>query len=223
MRIRSMVGRRTTTKMVNNSRRKAGLPSNRKSSRSSLVNYLQKDGLGIGSRLGAMDANSIQNNITERNNAAKLQSSSNLLQQQSKQLGEKVDNGSSTITSTASGMVDSFNETIKNLKKSSGVLNDYYLQSMKEIATTNKKALAEVGITVGADGTLTLDKEKLESAEDEKVKALFGTEGVFVKRVGIVASRVADNAMANMESTSSRYNARGNLSNSYLSRYNYRG
>ena len=223
MRIRSMVGRRTTTKMVNNSRRKAGIPTNRKTSRNSLVNYLQKDGLGISSRLGAMNANSIQSNITERNNAAKLQSSSSLLEQQTQLLGEKVDQGSSTITSTATSVVDKFNETMKNLRNSSGVLNDYYLQSMKEIAVTNKKALAEIGITVGADGSLALDKEKFESAEGEKIKALLGSEGVFVKRVGIVASRVTDNATASMESASSRYNSSGNLTNSYLSKYNYRG
>ncbi len=223
MRIRSMMGRRTTTKMVNNSRRRAGIPSRRSSSRNSLVNYLQKDGLGFGSRLGAMNANSIQSNMTERNNAAKLQSSSGLLEQQTKLLGEKVDQGSGTITSTASSVVDKFNETMKNLRNSSGVLNDYYLQSMKEIALTNKKALSEIGIAVGADGTLVLDKDKLESVEGEKVKALLGSEGVFVKRVGIVASRVADNAAASMESASSRYNASGNLTNSYLSKYNYRG
>ena len=223
MRIRSMMGRRTTTKMVNNSRRKAGIPTNRKTSRNSLVNYLQKDGLGISSRLVAKNANSIQSNITERSNAAKLQSSSSLLQQQTQLLGEKVDQGSSTITSTATSVVDKFNETMKNLRNSSGALNDYYLQSMKEIAVTNKKALAEIGITVGADGSLALDKDKFESVEGEKIKALLGSEGVFVKRVGIVASRVADNATASVESASSRYNSSGNLSNSYLSKYNYRG
>ena len=199
------------------------MPSSRLSSRNSLVNYLQKDGLGISSRLGAMNANSIQSNITQRSNAAKLQSSSSLLQQQTQLLGEKVDQGSGTITSTTSSVVEKFNETMKNLRNSSGALNDYYLRSMKEIALTNKKALSEIGITVGADGSLALDKEKLESVEGEKVKALLGSEGVFVKRVGIVASRVADNAKASMESASSRYNSSGNLTNSYLSKYNYRG
>lgn len=209
--------------MVNNSRRKTGLPSNRKSSRNSLVNFLQKDGLGINSRWSAMNADSIQANRTERNNAAKLHSSSSMLSQQIKNLGEKVDKGGVNTTSTMSTVVEKYNETMKNLRNSSGVLNDYYMQSMKEVAITNKKALAEIGIAVGADGALSLDKEKFESADGEKLKELLGTEGVFVKRVGIVASRVVDNAMASVESSSSRYNSSGNLTNSHLSKYNYRG
>ena len=223
MRIRSMTARRTTTKMVNNSRRKAGLVTNRKSSRNSLVNFLQKDGLGINSRWGAMNAESIQANRTEKNNAARLHGSATMLQQEIKMLGEKVDSGSKTISSTAASMVDQYNDTLKNLKKSSGVLNDYYLQSMKEVAKTNKGALSEIGIALSADGSLSLDKEKLESVDEEKVKKLLGTEGVFVKRIGIVTSRVVDNAMASVESASSRYNSSGNLMNSYLSKYNFRG
>ena len=209
--------------MVNNSRKKTGLPSNRKSSRNSLVNFLQKDGLGINSRWSAMNADSIQANRTERNNAAKLHSSSSMLLQQVKNLGEKVDKGSTNMTSTMSTVVEKYNETMKNLRNSSGVLNDYYMQSMKEVAVTNKKALAEIGIAVGADGSLSLDKEKFESADEEKLKGLLGSECIFVKRVGIVASRVVDNAMASVESSSSRYNASGYLTNSYLSKYNYRG
>ena len=223
MRIRSMTARRTTTKMVNNSRRRAGLPTKMRSSRNSLVNYLQKDGLGTNSRWGAMNAESIQANRTEKNNAARLHGSSTMLQQEIKMLGEKVDTGSKTISSTASSMVDQYNDTLKNLKKCSGVLNDYYLQSMREVAKTNKGALAEIGIEVSADGSLSLDKEKLETADEEKVKKLLGSEGVFVKRIGIVASRVVDNAMASVESASSRYNSSGNLMNSYLSKYNFRG
>ncbi len=222
MRIRTMMGRRTTTKMVNNSRRKAGLPARRNSS-TSLVNYLQKDGLGLGSRLGAMNATDVQVSRTERNNAMKLQNSSNLLMQQAQLLGEKVDEGSGTVTFTAQSVVEKYNETMKNLGKVSGVLNDYYRQSMKEIAESNKGALEEIGVTIGADGSLSLNKEKFESVDGEKVKKLFGSEGVFVKRVGVVASRITDNAAASVESASSRYNSRGNITNSYLSKFNYRG
>lgn len=209
--------------MVNNSRRKTGLPTSRKSNSNSLVNYLQKDGLGINSRLGAMNATNIQASRTEKNNAAKLQSSSTQLTQQLQLLGEKVDGGSNTIVSTVESVITNYNETSKNLTKVSGVLNDYYRQSMRDVVLANKEALAEIGITMSASGSLALDKEKLESADAEKVKKLLGTEGDFVKRLGMVASRVSDNATASVESTSSSYNSSGNLMNSYLSKHNYRG
>ena len=44
-----------------------------------------------------------------------------------------------------------------------------------------------------------------------------------MKRLGIVASRVSDNASANSQTASSRYNAGGDISSSYFSRYNFLG
>ena len=105
----------------------------------------------------------------------------------------------------------------------SGVLNDYYRQALKETVTGSKEELEEIGITVGTDGSLSLNKGKLAEADEEKVKKLLGASSDFVKRINAVASRVSDNAKANMESASSRYNASGGLSNSYFSRYNFRG
>jgi len=228
MRIRTMMGRgmRTTTRMVDKSRRRAGLPAARRSSRgnsSSLVNYLMQSGTTAGSGLSAKDANSNLAGKTAKNNAVKLESSSQLLMEQAKLLGEKVDAGSSTAASTASIMVEKFNETLKNLRQVSGVLNDYYRRTMSELTGSNKNALAEAGITVSGDGSMSLDKEKFAEADGEKLKALFGTEGDFMKRLNFVASRVYDNAEASSESTSSRYNASGNVTNSYLSKYNMRG
>ena len=116
-----------------------------------------------------------------------------------------------------------FNDTLKCLKKSSGVLNDFYRQSMKESVMGQKKELEEIGITVGTDGSLSLNKDKLAEADAEKVKKLLGTSSTFAKRVNAVASRAADNARANAESASSRYTASGGIASSYLSRYNFRG
>jgi len=218
-----MMSRRTTTSMVYKSRRRAGLPMNRKTSRNSLVNYLQKDGTGFNSRWSAMNANSSSSNRTDRVNAMNLQTSSSMLTEQAKLLGEKVDNESATVTSAAKCVVSQYNETMKNLSKASGALNSYYQQSMREITAANKNALAEIGITVSAGGSLVLDQEKFEAADGEAVKKVLGSEGDFVKRISFVASRISDNASANVESTSNRYNSSGNLTNSYLSKYNYRG
>ena len=119
--------------------------------------------------------------------------------------------------------MSNFNDTLDYLKQSSGILNDYYRQSMKEIATTNKSALEEVGITVRTDGTLSLDKDKLAGADEEKIKKALGASSDFAKRMEAVASRAADNAKASAQSVASQYTSSGALANSYLSKYNFRG
>lgn len=83
--------------------------------------------------------------------------------------------------------------------------------------------MSEIGITVGKDGTLSLDKEKLEAADGETIKKVLGSSGDLAKRIKAIASRVADNAKVNMETVSNQYNSAGGMANSYLSRFNIRG
>lgn len=225
MRIRSGL-RRTTTQMLNHSRRKAGLSTSR---RSSLLSAARNQVPGLkDTRLGMLNANSIQSARLARSNYQKLERSATSLEEQTKLLAERADAGiaggkSENLTGTAANVVQHFNDTLDGLKQASGILNDYYRQAMKEIATTNKSALAEIGITVKTDGSLSLNKEKLAEADQEKVKKALGAESDFAKRVATVASRAADNATAGAASAASQYNSSGNLANSYLSRYNFRG
>lgn len=216
MRIRAGM-RRMTTNMLSSSRRKAGLSARKSPFLSTLQN---KKGL---SGLALLNANSVQSARLARSSYDNLQRSSKSLAEELSLLGEKVDLGGKDITATASNMVGDYNDTMKYLKQISGVLNDYYRQALKETVTGSKEELEEIGITVGTDGSLSLNKGKLAEADEEKVKKLLGASSDFVKRINAVASRVSDNAKANMESASSRYNASGGLSNSYFSRYNFRG
>nr|WP_300842387.1 hypothetical protein [uncultured Acetatifactor sp.] len=216
MRIRAGM-RRMTTNMLSSSRRKAGLSARKSPFLSTLQN---KKGL---SGLALLNANSVQSARLARSSYDNLQRSSKSLAEELSLLGEKVDLGGKDITATASNMVGDYNDTMKYLKQISGVLNDYYRQTLKETVTGSKEELEEIGITVGTDGSLSLNKGKLAEADEEKVKKLLGASSDFVKRINAVASRVSDNAKANMESASSRYNASGGLSNSYFSRYNFRG
>ncbi len=206
-----------TTNMLSSSRRRAGLSARKSPFLSTLQN---KKGL---SGLALLNANSVQSARLARSSYDNLQRSSKSLAEELSLLGEKVDLGGKDITATASNMVGDYNDTMKYLKQISGVLNDYYRQTLKETVTGSKEELEEIGITVGTDGSLSLNKGKLAEADEEKVKKLLGASSDFVKRINAVASRVSDNAKANMESASSRYNASGGLSNSYFSRYNFRG
>lgn len=205
--------------MLSNSRRRAGLTTRR----GSLLNSVRTGGTGTASRLNVLNANSIQSAKTARVGYERLQKSADSLAEQMALLAEKADDGTKDVGSTAEKVVDDFNATMKYLQQNSGVLNDYYRQSMKELTESSKEQLSEIGISVGKDGSLTLNKDKLAAADPETVKKVFGTGGVFAKRIASIAPRIADNAKVNVETCSSQYNASGGIANSYLSRFNFRG
>ena len=220
MRIRTGI-RRTTTQMLNHSRRKTNLSASR---RSSLLSAARKNAGLNNTRLGMMmNANRIQSARLLRSNYEKLEKSATSLEEQLVLLAEKADVGGKDLTATAANVVKHFNDTYERLRKSTGILNDYYRQTMKEIAVSNKGKLEEIGIMVRNDGTLSLNKDKLAGADAEKVKAALGASGDFAGRLGAVASRAADNAAASAASAASQYTSSGALANSYLSRYNFRG
>ncbi len=214
--------RRFTTQMVSTTKRRAGL-SSRRSSMLSSVRSKRSGVLGTSSWMDVMNKNSVQSSRLARANYERLQKASDSLVEQTGLLAEKADMGEKGLTDAAAKVVTDFNDTLKCLKQTSGVLNDYYRQSMKETVMGQKRELEVIGITVGTDGSLSLNKDKLAEADAEKVKNLLGTSSVFAKRVNAVASRAADNARANAQSVSSQYTASGRLANSYLSRYNFRG
>lgn len=218
MRIRTGL-RRTTTQMLNHSRRRTTLSASR---RSSLLSAVRNNSGLKNTRLGQMNMGSVQSARLLRNKYMKLENSASTLMEQTKLLAEKADMEGKDLSTTAASVVQSFNDTLDQLKDTSGILNHYYQQTMKEITATNKSALEEIGITVRTDGRLLLDKEKLAAADPEKVKKTLGASGDFAKRMDAVASRVADNAAASASSASSQYSSQGGLVNSYLSRYNFR-
>ena len=216
MRIRTgfNAARRMTTQMLNSRKRKTGLSS---AKNSNLSNRLSN------SRLTSLNASSAQSAQLARIGYERLQKSANSLVEGAKLLGQKVDAGAGDVSAAAEDLVKNYNETMKYLRESSGVLNDFYRQSLKETVLTNRTELEEIGFTVGSDGLLALNKEKLAAADGDKVKRLLGASGDLAGRISAVASRAADNARVNAENVSSKYTASGSLASSYLSKYNFWG
>lgn len=208
---------RVTPRMVDNSRRKAGL-----SSGSSLLDYVNGKGQGGSSRISALKAQNSRASRAVQSSYEQLEDVSGKLTKQAELLAKKVDDKEAKFVDQAVELADRFNETLKGLKQAGGALNQYYHQTLRDVAFDDQKALEEIGITVASDGTLSVNRDKLGAADREKVGKLLGSEGDFQKRVGIVASRVYDNAQSSVESASSRYTSRGDITSSYLSRINYR-
>ncbi|MDE5590526.1 MAG: hypothetical protein K2J60_15545 [Acetatifactor sp.] len=200
------------------------------SSRKSLLSYVQSNKAGGSSRLSAMSANggktgSIASAALARYTKSgyeKLERSADSLEKQAGSLGEKADQGMVSAADVES-LLASYNDTLKNLYQCDGSLNNFYRQTLKQAATDNLNALREIGVSYGTDGSLSLNRAKFGKADAESVKAALGSSAGFMKRLGIVASRVSDSASANSQTSSSRYNAGGDISSSYFSRYNFLG
>lgn len=220
---------RVTTQMVNQSARKAGLPINQ----NSLLNYINKDDAGS-SLLNSVSssANSTINKVT-KNNYEKLEKVSGKLQEQASLLaatGEdsvfeqaKSSGDHTTVVSGIEKLVDTYNDTLSELKKGSGVLNSFYLQQLKELITNNADALKEAGITQAKDGSLSIDTAVLKNTDIDTLEDLFGNKGTLSNKLAFVAGKIQDNAAANIESISNQYTASGSLSSSSTNKYDLWG
>lgn len=221
MRIRGM--RRTVSQISNNSRRRAGFLTARNTKLSS-ARSRRKGVSGTASRMDMVNANCIQSSRLVRGSYDRLQRAASSLAEDAEILTAKADGSDKKLSSSVEKLAEDFNDTMKALRQNSGVLNNFYLQSLKEAALSGRNGLDSIGILVENDGTLTLNREKFCEADEERVKEVLGSSGDFLKRVKTVAARAADNARVNTESYSSRYTATGGLlAGSSLSRYNFRG
>ncbi len=87
----------------------------------------------------------------------------------------------------------------------------------------HKDELSALGITMDKNGKLSIDKEKLKSADLSRLESVFGAEGTLTSRLNLIAGKVADSAEASLKSASSQYNAAGNSVDSLIRSYDAKG
>ncbi len=124
----------------------------------------------------------------------------------SKSLYEKEDR--EDLYSAVKDFIDNYNSVVKNgTSETLESLNSITVRMLKN-TKANSNALNQVGISVGKDGSLSIDKDKFKQADISTVKALFNGSGSFAdstaSRAGIVK-----NTVANKLSVSKVYNAEG--------------
>lgn len=137
----------------------------------------------------------------------------------------KEQNDTKDIVTEIRNMVASYNETLELLQDADGSLNRFYYKELKSAVIDNAELLKSAGVTQSEDGSLNLDEKVLESADYDTLKKVFGGESDFTKKADYISGRVAENASANMASTSNQYNAKGYSYNSSFeaSKYDYLG
>lgn len=218
---------RITTQMLNESARRAGLPINN----TSLLNYINGNS-SENTLLSALNKSSTVDSA-KKSNYEKLEKAADELSQNVNFFtaeGEKSvfakareSENNEEIYDGVEALVESYNNTINYLKTDSSSLNIYYRQMLQEAAIGNKEALSSVGITISKDGTLEIDKDKLEAADTDSLENVLGKSGTFSGKVEILAARIADNAEANAESLSSQYSSTGSLYSALGSKYDFWG
>lgn len=213
---------RVTTQMLNETARKTGLPVNN----SSLLNYVnKKDNNSL--------LSSLQNNTTQKANAAKKKSYEKLgdaadsLEEASKALtNEKEDNlfakakesgSTEDVIKAIKALIEQYNETTKQLDSNTSNINMYYSQMLKSLASKNGEELSKLGVSVGKDGSISVDEDKLKEAKLEELETMFGAKSEFVQKLQFLASHVSDSVTAELESMGTQYGQDANSFSSYIS------
>lgn len=221
---------RVTTKMLNDSAQRAGLPING----NSLLNYVngkssEKNLLSAVDKNKGKGTSAIQKSHYEKVEKASdklLASATDLTAKGEDSVFAKADTeeGKEALYNKIADFVSGYNDTLKTLRTVSGTLDTLYRNSLQEEAEQNSEALKEIGITFSKDGKMSLDRNKLKQAAPEDIEKALGTSGGFLSRVAFLAGRISDNAGANVNSISNHYNATGNFSQTASAgRYNFRG
>ena len=115
---------------------------------------------------------------------------------------EKEDD--SAIVSAVQDFADKYNNTVETLKDNSDILNKRLLKNLTTAVGDNKARLADIGITVNNDKTLTVDKDKLQQAVSTNlstVKTALGSAGGLASKVAKVATNTLAQPMAAMVNT----------------------
>lgn len=138
----------------------------------------------------------------------------------------KYDYDVDAIYSAVNSFVKDYNNVIK-ATSSSDVTSTSIASRVSHMQNTtklNEKALAEIGITINKDNTLSIDKDTFKNADMKKVENLFNGTGSYGYSVSASASMInfsADQVLAKATTYTgdgtygNAYNI-GNLFNSYL-------
>ncbi len=81
--------------------------------------------------------------------------------------------GSSKAAAALKSYVSAYNDAVESSKKSTMSNVSKNIAGAMKASAANADKLKEIGITIGRDGTMTLDEKKLSSVDPDKIKAVF--------------------------------------------------
>ncbi len=120
------------------------------------------------------------------------------------------------IYTAVKSFVDDYNSVLdaSAVTNSTGILNR--VKNMVVTTSSYEKALNEIGITIGKDSSLAIDKDQFMAADMENVKVLFNKNGSFGYATSAQSSLI-NYAADNEASRANTYNISGSYTNNYSS------
>lgn len=167
--------------------------------------YQQKmEALGLGSKTGNNKYKKVDQAATNLLDALNGLSKEDLYKADE---GKEYDK--SALVKGVSNYVTAYNSTISNLASCGGSLNKSFKIEFVEAFKGSKEALEKVGITMGTDGKLVIDQNKLEAAKPEEIKSIFGATSEYVKNIASSVSSIDTIINKALAMRSGNYNASG--------------
>ncbi|MBE5933802.1 MAG: hypothetical protein E7263_10345 [Lachnospiraceae bacterium] len=219
---------RITTQMLNQSAKRSGLDINRPT----LLDYMKNNNMGNPLYQALSKNRSINTNSVKLESFEKLEEEAGQLTELTQKLlndGEKsvfeqakVSGDNQEIYNSIENMFDGYNRTLKSLRTTSNTMNDFYRKMLMDAPEETRAELEKLGITFDKDGSADVDISKLKTADYETLEKNFGKDSDLVNKLEFIASRISDNAKANVESMGNGYNASGTVyGNSINSKYDF--
>ena len=114
------------------------------------------------------------------------------------------------ITKAVKTFANDYNDVIDQSAKVSNKDITQYKNWMSSMTNTMSNALSKVGITVGADGNMSVDEEKVKKADIKNLKALFSGNTSYASQIEQKAASISSAALRN----NSIYTNNGTISSS---------
>lgn len=145
-----------------------------------------------------------------------IQTATDALHETAENLREEARSADSMeeLYESVSDFVTDYNKTLDAASTSNTDTIKSNLKDMTFATSVNKKLLSSIGITVGEDNKLTLDKEKFKAASLSTAKTLFSGAGSYAYDISLEAAMMNSNADY-QASKANTYNTEGNYSNNY--------
>lgn len=123
---------------------------------------------------------------------------------------ESKDFSMDTLVSKISNFTNAYNTMLTNINKVGKTVENEYSPELSAILDKYGEELSAVGVTVDSDGKLSVDSEKMKSADVSKLKELFGKDAKFATALKAEVNdlnEVVSQAISIQNSLSSLYNS----------------
>lgn len=131
----------------------------------------------------------------------------------------KESGDTSEVVSNIKSFISQYNSMLAELKESGTRADTTYLTQLNSITSLNRTDLASCGVSRNADGTLTVDDDKLSNTDIETLEKVWNGKSGVAARASLWADSVESSAERNMTAQAS--NTYSNLFKNYGNSGNY--